>query len=381
MNHTAEHKRLQEHYSGQKNWLHWGPYLSERQWGTVREDYSPGGTAWDYFPHDHARSRVYRWGEDGIAGISDEKQRLCFSLALWNGRDPILKERLFGLAGPEGNHGEDVKELYYYLDNTPAHSYMKQLYKYPQTAFPYAEQVQENARRGRQEPEFELLDTGLFDENRYWDVFTEYAKSDTDDLLIQITAHNRGAAAAELWLLPTLWFRNLWNYGLMHEKPGIKAAGTGKAELWHETLGDYHFYFEKPDRLLFTENEDNRERLWGQENETPFVKDAFHRAVTQNDYAWLEGKSEGTKCAPLYQRTVPGGGSVTIKLRLSKNAIKTPFGKTFNDTFAKRLEEADTFYANLNGSIRSEAQLQKADRQTPKLQTLNRQALAGMLWS
>ncbi|MBL7776498.1 MAG: glucosidase, partial [Saprospiraceae bacterium] len=379
---TAEHQRLHEHYAGQQNWLHWGPYLSERQWGTVREDYSPGGTAWDYFPHDHARSRVYRWGEDGIAGISDANQHLCFALALWNGRDPILKERLFGLTGSEGNHGEDVKELYYYLDSTPSHTYMKHLYKYPQAEFPYAQLVEENRRRGREQAEYELLDTGIFDENRYWDVFTEYAKAGPDDVLIRITAHNRGADPAPLWLLPTLWFRNLWKFGLMDEKPSISASGPGAARVAHALAGDFHFYFETPDRLLFTENEDNRERLWGQENASPFVKDAFHRAVTGNDFSFLENQTAGTKCAPMYQREVPAGGSVTIRLRLSKTAVKTPFGKTFDQLFEQRLAEADAFYASLQ-TPNSKPQTSNSKLQTPnfKLQTLTRQALAGMLWS
>ncbi len=369
MKNTAERDRLQEHYAGQKKWLHWGPYLSERQWGTVREDYSPGGTAWDYFPHDHARSRIYRWGEDGIAGISDEWQRLCFAVTLWNGKDPILKERLFGLTGSEGNHGEDVKELYYYLDNTPTHSYMKHLYKYPQAAFPYAQLVHENARRGRNEPEYELLDTGVFDDDRYWDVFTEYAKADKNDMLVRITVHNRGPEAAELTLLPTLWFRNQWAFGLTDDKPFIKTANKGEVALWHPKMADYHFYFEQPERLLFTENEDNRERLWGQPNDTPFVKDAFHTAVVGQHFEWLAGKTEGTKFAPMYRLQVPAGGSVTVRLRLSKESQKSPFGKAFDACFAQRIAEADAFYAELSptpGKERSNVQ---------------RQALAGMLWS
>ena len=370
MNNTAEQKRLDEHYAQQKNWLQWGPYLSERQWGTVREDYSPGGTAWDFFPHDHARSRVYRWGEDGIAGISDEWQRLCFSVCLWNGKDPILKERLFGLSGSEGNHGEDVKELYYYLDSTPTHSYMRHLYKYPQAAFPYTWLAEENRRRGRQEPEFELLDTGIFNDNRYWDVFTEYAKAGTDDLLIKITAHNRGADAAELWLLPTLWFRNLWSFGLMNEKPRIGVSGAGEVVLQHEKMGDYHFYFETPGRLLFTENENNRERLWGQPNETPFVKDAFHTAVIDGDFSWLESKTEGSKFAPLYHFTVEAGRSVELRLRLSKTALTTPLGKDFDKIFKQRKKEADEFYAGIAAGISD-----------PERQNIQRQALAGMLWS
>lgn len=370
MKNTAEQNRLQEHYAQQKNWLQWGPYLSERQWGTVREDYSPGGTAWDFFPHDHARSRVYRWGEDGIAGISDEWQRLCFAVCLWNGRDPILKERLFGLTGSEGNHGEDVKELYYYLDNTPSHAWMRHLYKYPQAEFPYARLLEENRRRGRHEPEFELLDTGIFDNDRYWDVFTEYAKAGPDDILIKITACNRGADAADLWLLPTLWFRNLWDFGLMNEKPRILVSGTGEVTLQHEQLGHYHFYFEQPERLLFTENENNRERLWGQPNGTPFVKDAFHMAVVGGDYSRLEGKTAGSKFAPLYRFSVEGGQSVELRLRLCKNALSAPLGKAFDEVFKQRRQEADAFYNDIAEGLSSSER-----------RNIQRQALAGMLWS
>ena len=397
---NPESTRLQEHYSGKKNWLQWGPYLSERQWGTVREDYSPGGTAWDSFPHDHARSRVYRWGEDGIAGISDEWQRLCFAVALWNGKDPIIKERLFGLTGSEGNHGEDVKELYFYLDNTPTHSYMKHLYKYPQGEFPYADLVRENGWRGREQPEYELLDTGIFDEDRYWDVFTEYAKADGDDLLIKITVHNRGPESANLWLLPTLWFRNLWSFGLMKEKPVIRLSSDGskpsddygQVALAHEKLGDYHFYFQTPDRLLFTENETNRERLWNQQNDSDFVKDAFHTALTNNNFGFLEGKTEGTKFAPMYQISVEGGGSAEFQFRLSKPALKMPFGKGFDKIFAERKMEADAFYEGITTgnltTFEKLSNLKPAARSTNEQRTTNneqrniqRQALAGILWS
>ena len=376
MKNTVENNRLNDHYTGKKHWLHWGPYLSERQWGTVREDYSPGGTAWDYFPHDHARSRVYRWGEDGIAGISDEWQRLCFAVALWNGKDPIIKERLFGLTGNEGNHGEDVKELYYYLDNTPTHSYMKHLYKYPQAEFPYARLVQENGRRGRGEPELELLDTGVFDGDRYWDVFTEYAKADKNDLLIKITVHNRGSEAADLWLLPTLWFRNQWSFGLLDQKPVIRrsadAKDYGAVDISHEKMGDYHFYFQTPERALFTENENNKERLWGQSNDTPFVKDAFHTALVNNNFGFLEGKTEGTKFAPMYHRRIEGGGSMEFRLRLSKEAVKAPFDKSFDKTFALRQKEADEFYDGISAGRHPDT----SDRKN-----IQRQALAGMLWS
>ncbi|MEZ4967420.1 MAG: glucosidase [Saprospiraceae bacterium] len=383
---NPESARLREHYSGQKHWLHWGPYLSERQWGTVREDYSPGGTAWDYFPHDHARSRVYRWGEDGIAGISDEWQRLCFSVALWNGKDTIIKERLFGLNGNEGNHGEDVKELYYYLDNTPTHAYMKHLYKYPQAAFPYEALVQENSRRGKDAPEYELLDTGVFDGDRYWDVFTEYAKADKNDILIRITAHNRGADAAELWLLPTLWFRNLWSFGLMDAKPSIRLAGSGKTgevTLQHEKMGEYHFYFRQPDHLFFTENENNEARLWGRNNSSPFVKDAFHTALINNDLSAFKDKTEGTKFAPVYHSKVEGGQSATFLFRLSKEAVKTPFGKDFDQTFDARLQEADLFYESLSADAEQVPRHHntRSGQVSPARRDIQRQALAGMLWS
>src|SRR3954468_18116606 len=269
---NAEERRLQN-----PSWKKWGPYLSERQWGTVREDYSEHGEAWDYFSHDHARSRVYRWGEDGIAGISDDMQRICFAVALWNGKDAILKERMFGLTGNEGNHGEDVKELYYYLDSTPTHSYMKHLYKYPQGEYPYADLVHTNRNRSKYEQEYELLDTGIFKDNKYFDVFTEYAKNDTEDLLIRITVHNRGNNAADITVLPTLWLRNLWSFGLM-EKPSIRLQQDGNnyghAKVEHSYLNDYHFYFDKPNRILFTENETNTQRLYGQPNKSPFVKDS-----------------------------------------------------------------------------------------------------------
>ncbi len=366
-----EKQRLQDHYNKKVNWLKFGPYLSERQWGTVREDYSEGGAAWDYFPHDHARSRAYRWGEDGIAGISDDLQRICFAIALWNGNDPILKERLFGLAGPEGNHGEDVKELYYYLDNTPTHSYMKHLYKYPQASFPYQELVEVNRNRSRQEPEFELLDTGVLNDNRYFDVFTEYAKNTPDDILIKITVANRGVASAPVYLLPTLWFRNLWTPKIQNIKPSIrlkKSAGSLYATLDHSELGNYNFYFEPADRTLFTENESNKERLWDQPNASPFVKDAFHRAVINNDYEWMAGQQEGTKFAPLYYREVPGKAEISVYLRLSKKSLKAPFDARSLAVLDTRRKEADQFYS----------QIVTADRELANIQ---RQAFAGMLWS
>jgi hypothetical protein len=369
----SEQFRLQEHYSAQKNWLKWGPYLSERQWGTVREDYSANGTAWDYFPHDHARSRVYRWGEDGIAGISDDMQRICFAIALWNGNDPILKERLYGMTGSEGNHGEDVKELYYYLDNTPSHAYMKHLYKYPQQAFPYADLQEQNRWRDRKQAEYELLDTGIFANNQYWDVFTEYAKGSEEDLLIQITVHNRFSESAELHLLPTLWMRNAWSFGLMEERPEIRSVGKNEVLLQHEKAGQYHFYFQDPALQLFTENENNQERLWGQPNPTPFVKDAFHRGVVQQQFEFLADKTSGTKFSPMYKVQVAGGEKAVFQLRLSKNAIKKPFGKEFDQVFEDRKLEADQFYQQIQASA--------ATKITTDQQNIQHQAYAGMLWS
>ncbi|GAB3642526.1 MGH1-like glycoside hydrolase domain-containing protein [Spirosoma arcticum] len=367
---TSEQQRID---TGQA-WLKWGPYLSERQWGTVREDYSPHGTAWDSFPHDHARSRVYRWGEDGLAGISDDRQRLCFAVSLWNGRDPILKERLFGLTGPEGNHGEDVKELYYYLDSTPTHSYMKHLYKYPQAEFPYGDLAYTNGQRSKHEPEYELLDTGAFHDNRYFDVVTEYAKADEEDILIRITVHNRATESADLTLLPTIWFRNGWSFGLTKEKPNLALVAHepfGHVRARHEELDDYQFYFQPAQRALFTENETNTERLYSYPNSSPFVKDAFHRAVVHNDFDWMEGRTAGTKFAPMYTLTVAGGDSQSVCLRLAKNSVKgNPFGKSFDKVFANRQREADEFYSQF-----------AAAHIDPELANIQRQAFAGMLWS
>ena len=366
---NAEQKRLQT-----PGFKKWGPYLSERQWGTVREDYSEHGEAWDYFPHDHARSRVYRWGEDGIAGISDDQQHICFALALWNGKDPILKERMFGLTGNEGNHGEDVKELYYYLDNTPTHSYMKHLYKYPQAEFPYGDLLNTNRNRSKFEKEYELLDTGLFNDGKYFDVFTEYAKNNAEDICIKITVHNRGNEAAYIALLPTLWLRNLWAFGLMHQKPKMylkeSSDSFGELKVDHYWEGNYHFYFEKPIRTLFTENETNTERLYKQPNPSPFVKDAFHTAVKENRFNWLEEKKEGTKFSPMYEFTIDAKSSITVKLRLSKQHIaQNPFDVLFDAVFEKRIKEADEFYNDISTAANKD------------LMNIQRQAFAGMLWS
>ncbi len=368
-----EQQRLTETKSNGVRWKLWGPFLSERQWGTVREDYSEYGTAWDYFTHDMARSRAYRWGEDGIAGISDDRQLLCFSVALWNEKDPILKERLFGLTNTEGNHGEDVKELYYYLDGTPTHSYLKMLYKYPQSAFPYTELVKENRRRGKRDPEFELIDTGIFAENRYFDVFVEYAKAAPDDIFILITAHNRGPEDAPIHVLPQLWFRNTWSWGYGGAKPCIS---TGNQELphqdlvvaEHQDLPCYHFYAEGDADAIFCENETNFGRLWGMQG-PGFFKDAFHERVVNGNARATNPESFGTKAAVHYAAMVPSGGSVQFRLRLSVAAHNEPFAD-FDQIFALRRSEADEFYADLQNDIDS-----------PDERLVQRQALAGMIWS
>ncbi|MBL0057801.1 MAG: glucosidase [Elusimicrobia bacterium] len=376
-----EQTRLEEARTKKADWKKWGPYLSERQWGTVREDYSEHGDAWSYFPHDHARSRAYRWGEDGLAGISDEKQNLCFSLVLWNGKDPILKERLFGLTGPEGNHGEDVKEYYFYVDSTPTHSYMKYLYKYPQAAYPYDNLVSTNRERGRGKPEYELLDTGVFDKNAYFDVFVEYAKASPDDMLIQITVHNRGAQSATLELLPTLWFRNDWSWGEPVPRPSLRQVAQDKTggvvALSHRELGDRYFFAEGNTELLFTENETNTARLVGTPNATPYVKDAFDNYIVHGKKEAVNPAKKGTKAAARYSLTVGAGKSQTVRLRLTdhlekdiKKSLATQFGKPFETVFSSRLEEADAFYADVIPSTFN-----------PDQALVMRQALAGMLWS
>ena len=381
----AESLRLAEDARREKNWKRWGPYLAERQWGTVREDYSPGGSCWDYFPHDHARSRAYRWGEDGLLGITDRECRLAFSLALWNGRDPILKERLFGLTGPEGNHGEDVKEAYFYLDSTPTHSYMKSLYKYPHAEFPYRELVEENRRRGKNDREFELADTGVFDGSRYHDVVAEYAKESPYDLLIRVTVTNRGPDAATLHVLPTLFFRNTWSWGCTHDgctvKPRLTRRSATSLEAAHPTLGRYRFCADLgPDGLepeiLFTENETNVLRLYGVPNPSPYVKDAFHRRVVANETEAVNPEGQGTKAAAWYRLTVAAGASAVLRLRLTavdakgEPAHPSPFGSFFDATFAERIREADAFYAR-----RLDPRLTEDER------LASRQAYAGLLFS
>jgi len=365
----TEQKRLNDARDQGIPWKKWGPYLSERQWGTVREDYSDDGNAWDYFSHDQARSRAYRWGEDGIAGISDDKQQLCFALALWNGHDPILKERLFGLTNAEGNHGEDVKEYYFYVDSTPTHSYMKSLYKYPQKGFPYKDLVETNQSRSREELEYELLDTGVFDDDRYFDIFAEYAKNDPEDLLIRITVHNRGPEAAILHLLPTLWFRNTWSWDAGEVKPNLKKISGAAIQASHPRLGDRFLLCEGTPQLLFTENESNNARLWGQPNASPYVKDAFHNYVIVGNRDAVNPAQQGTKASAYYVLEIPSGGSKAVRLRLSAHQLASPF-LTFDQIVAARLAEADEFYNKISPSSLSEDQ-----------RRVHRQALAGMLWT
>ena len=367
---SVEDKRLEEAREGRRPWRLWGPYVSERQWGTVREDYSPDGAAWDYFPHDHARSRAYRWGEDGIAGICDDRQLLCFSVALWNGADPILKERLFGLTNSEGNHGEDVKEYYFYLDNVPTHSWMRMLYKYPQKAFPYSQLVDTNRDRARTQPEYELIDTGIFDEDRYFDVEIVYAKAAPTDILIEITATNRGPEPAQLHLLPTLWFRNTWSWGGNAEHPSL-FAGDGAIEATHPELGTYRLMCAEDAHLLFTENETNSERLFGTPNASPFVKDGFGSAIVHGRSDAINPAGRGTKAAAHHRLEIGPGDSRQIRLRLTTaKGLANPFGPDFDNMLRQRRQEADAFYA---AHLRPETPSETA--------MVYRQAIAGMLWS
>jgi hypothetical protein len=365
---NAEQKRLHESEQRTSHWKRWGPYLSERAWGTVREDYSEHGTAWEHVSHDHARSKAYRWNEDGLAGICDRHQRICFSVALWNGRDPILKERLFGLTGNEGNHGEDAKECYYYLDSTPTHSYMKFLYKYPQREYPYAELVEENRRRGRGAPEYEITDTGVFDENRYFDIFVEYAKASPEDILVRITAANRGPETAVIHLLPTIWFRNTWSWGNGHSRPSLSLE-DGAIVVNEPKYGKRWLAFDGDPAPLFTENETNFGRLYGVSNGTHFVKDGINDRVVRGAAGTVNSAMHGTKAALWYRLEVPAGGEATVNLRLSENA-PGELGLEHAGTFSQRLREADEFYGDvipeeLSGDGR----------------TVMRQALAGLLWS
>jgi hypothetical protein len=381
---TAEHSRLDEARERKVPWKKWGPYLSERQWGTVREDYSEGGDAWNYFSHDQARSRAYRWGEDGLAGISDDKQHLCFALALWNGNDPILKERLFGLTNSESNHGEDVKEYYFYLDSTPTHSYMKYLYKYPQAAFPYGDLVETSRGRSRAEFEYELLDTGVFDQDRYFDVFVEYAKASPEDVLIRISAHNRGPEPARIDLLPTLWFRNEWSWHGAPARPALRQVvgdpAWGVVHAVHPRLGEHYLYCEGDAPLLFTENETNTQRIFGVPNRIPYVKDGINNHVVHGQEGTVNPDKKGTKVAAHYRLTIGPGECRVVRLRLSdiapaalartNGAPGSPFGDAFDSVMDARRKEADEFYAALTPpSLGADAA------------NVMRQALAGMLWS
>ena len=369
---TAEHKRLDEARERTAHWKRWGPYLSERAWGTVREDYSPFGNAWEYFPHDHARSRAYRWNEDGIAGISDRHQRICFAVALWNERDPILKERLFGLTGSEGNHGEDVKEYYFYLDSTPTHSYMKYVYKYPQAAFPYERLVSENRRRGKSDPEFELIDTGVFDEDRYFDVQVEYAKATPENLLIRITVFNRAAEAARLHLLPTIWFRNTWSWGNGAARPVLKRAAGSRAavEIDEPRYGMRWLACEGAPELLFTENQTNSRRLFGYDDGAGYCKDGINDYVVDGVREAVNPEQVGTKASAHYLLEIPAGRSATVRLRLTDTPPGSGLGADFDLLFRDRVREADEFYAEvIPGDL------------SPDAANVMRQAFGGLLWS
>ncbi len=370
---SAEQQRLAEEKERGIPWKEWGPYLSERQWGTVREDYSEYGNAWDYFTHDQARSRAYHWGEDGLAGFSDSKQRLCFAIALWNGNDPILKERLFGLNNSEGNHGEDVKEYYFYLDSTPTHSYMKYLYKYPQNAFPYSDLVDTNHRRRRDELEYELLDTGTFADNRYFDVFVEYAKAEPTDILIRINLCNRGPEAATLHVLPTLWFRNTWTWSAGQTKPSLRrmpGQETVAIATSHPDLGGFVMHCDGTPSLLFTENETNNERVFGTRNASRYVKDAFHDYVVAGKQEAVNPSQTGTKAAARYVLNIAPAETLMLRLRLGNRATDAPFDSEFTQIFEQRRREADEFYSVITPT--------GADDDTANVM---RQALAGMLWS
>src|ERR1700693_41979 len=376
---TNEETRLAESRTRKRHWKHWGPYLSERAWGTVREDYSPHGNAWEYLSHDHARARAYRWNEDGLAVISERRQMICFALALWNERDPILKERIFGLTGNEGNHGEDVKEYYFYLDSTPSHSYMKYLYKYPQAEFPYATLVEENRRRDKRQPEFELLDTGVFDDDRYFDLFVEYAKADVEDILIKITVTNRGPDASDFGVLPTFWFRNTWSWENHARRPTLhkaRPAPNPAIELNlsqpNKTRSDSRWlHCEGSPELLFTENETNARRLFGTENYTPFVKDGMNDHIVHGVKDAVNPEQVGSKAAAHYKLSLGSGETAVLRMRLAdcdfkeKNALDA-----FDETFALREGEADEFYATVvPGNLSADAQ------------NVMRQGFAGMLWS
>lgn len=366
---SKEHSRLKQKGGNGSNWKKWGPYLSERQWGTVREDYSMDGFAWGFLPHDHARSKAYRWGEDGLAGICDDQQQLCFCLGLWNGKDTIIKERLFGLGNHEGNHGEDVKELYYYLDSTPTHSYMKMLYKYPQREFPYLTLVEENHRRTRKEPEFELWDTGIFDQDEYFDVFLEVAKNSPEDLLIQVNIHNRGNSTAPLTVIPQLWFRNTWRWNNKKNVPSLEEHGANCIKATHANLGSYYLYLDQVDQCWFTDNESNREKLYGHPNPSPYTKDAFHEYLIHHQTHTINPEKRGTKACGVYKNSVPPTSSLTFRFRLSKEELEHPFAN-YEAIMFTRFNECNEFYGQIQSGIKDE-----------ELKLIQRQAFAGLLWS
>ena len=372
---TKEFQRLQEDKLKQKYWRRWGPYLSERQWGTVREDYSSNGDAWNFFPHDHARSRVYRWGEDGIAGISDNHQHLCFSVALWNTRDPILKERLFGLTGPEGNHGEDVKEQYYYLDNTPTHAYMKYLYKYPQQKYPYDSLLNENRKRNKIQPEFEILDTGIFDNNEYFVVFTEYAKASPEDICIRITVTNRHSSKHDLHLLPTLWLRNTWSWtNQKHKLPTIilesRTTELGILKINDNGFGAYKLYFQSADDILFTNNGTNFQRLFNSSNASPFTKDGINDFVVEGRKGTINRDNVGSKAVIQYILNLEPNESKALFLRLTSSSVDEDPFVDFDKLFTKRIIEANDFYDVFTSNSAGD-----------DLKNIQRQAFAGLLWS
>jgi len=371
---TAEQRRLEEARDQNVPWRKWGPYLSERQWGTVREDYSQTGNAWDYFPHDQARSRAYRWGEDGLAGLSDERQLLCFALALWNGSDPILKERLFGTTNSEGNHGEDVKEYYFYLDSTPTHSYMKYLYKYPRRSYPYDDLVRTNRQRNRLDFEYELLDTGVFDDDRYFDVFVEYAKGTPEDMLIRLSVFNRSAEPATLHVLPTLWFRNTWSWSKTPSpKPSLRRLHERTIAAFHRELGERYFYCDRVVPLLFTENETNSERVFNVPNASSYVKDGINNYIVHGQREAVNPAQTGTKAAAYYEIAIPAGGIHVVDLRLTDRLWSSPtdaFGPEFDGVLTSRLREADEFYADVIPA-----------RLSADSRMVVRQAFAGMLWT
>ena len=367
---NAEQARLDEAARNAKPWRCWGTYLSERQWGTVREDYSADGSAWEYFPHEHARSRAYRWGEDGIAGFCDEKENLCLGIALWNGKDAILKERLFGLTNSQGNHGEDVKELYYYLDATPTCSYARMLYKYPQAAFPYQQLLAENQRRGLNDPEFELIDTGTFSDDRYFDVFVEYAKADPNDVLMRVTIHNRGPEAASLVLLPQTWFRNTWSWGRDTAKPAFSQVSPTRLQAVHDALGTFQLDFDTPEGFLFCENETNVHRVFGNGNASGYFKDAFHDYVVDNAKDAVNPEQRGTKAAALYRLNIAGHGTAAVRMRMRPGEVAADAFAAFDQIFSDRMREADEFYAAVHAGLNNE-----------DARRVQRQALAGMLWN